>query len=144
VKVIGTHVFRKILNGARRTVDYDYREATMQVIVNTDHNISLTEDSTGDIESSVEAALAHFGSHLTGVEVHLSDESAGRSTGADISFRLEVRPEGRNPKFATDNAATVDEALSGALTKMKHVLDSTFGKLDQRKGGSSMGGVEPR
>jgi hypothetical protein len=106
--------------------------------------ISLTEDSTGDIESSVEAALAHFGSHLTRVEVHLSDESAGRSTGADISFRLEVRPEGRNPKFATDNAATVDEALSGALTKMKHVLDSTFGKLDQRKGGSSMGGVEPR
>ena len=140
MKVIGTHVFRKILNGARRTVDYDYREATMQVIVNTDHNISLTEDSTGDIESSVDAALAHFGSHLTRVEVHLSDESAGRSTGADISFRL----EGRNPEFATGNAATVDEALSGALTKMKHVLDSTFGKLDQRKGGSSMGGVEPR
>lgn len=116
----------------------------MQVIVNTDHNIPLSEDSIGEIESQVETQLGHFGSHLTRVEVHLSDGSAGRSTGDDISCRLEARPEGRNPEFATDNASSADGAVSGALRKMRQVLDTTFGKLDQHKGGSSMGGVEPR
>lgn len=116
----------------------------MQVIVNTDHNITLSEDSIGEIESVVEATIGHFGSHLTRVEVHLSDESAGRSTGDDIRCRLEARPEGRNPEFASDNASNVDDAVGGALKKILHVLDTTFGRLDQHKGGSSMGGVEPR
>lgn len=116
----------------------------MQVIINTDHNVNLTEESIGVMESLVESTLGHFDSHLTRVEVHLSDESAGRSTGDDIRCRLEARPERRNPEFVTDNASSVDEALSGALRKMTHVLESTFGRLDQHKGASSMGGIEPR
>jgi ribosome-associated translation inhibitor RaiA len=114
----------------------------MKVIINTDHNITLTEQSTDEMESLVASSLEHFDSRLTRVEVHLSDESAGRSTGDDVSCRLEARPEGRNPEIATDNASTVDAALSGALRKLKSVLDSTFGRLDQRKGGSSMGGTD--
>jgi RNA binding exosome subunit len=113
----------------------------MQVIVNTDHNITLSEDSISEMESVVETSLGHFGTRLTRVEVHLSDGSAGRSTGDDIRCQLEARPEGLNPEFATDNASSVDDALSGALKKMQHVLDTTFGKLDAHKGSSSMGGV---
>ena len=113
----------------------------MQVIVNTDHNITLSEDSISEMESVVETSLGHFGTRLTRVEVHLSDGSAGRSTGDDIRCQLEARPEGLNPEFATDNASSVDDALSGALKKMQHVLESTFGKLDARKGSRSMGGV---
>lgn len=116
----------------------------MDVIVNTDHNITLTEKAIGEMESVVETTLGHFASHLTRVEVHLTDGSAGRSTGDDIRCRLEARPEGRNPEFVTDNASTVDEAVSGALRKMRHVLDTTFGRVDQHKGDSSMGGIEPR
>lgn len=103
----------------------------MQVIVNTDNNITLSEDSTAEIVSSVETKLAHFSSHLTRVEVHLSDESAGRSTGDDISCRLEARPEGRNPELASDNASTVDSAVNGSLRKMQQVLGTTFGRLEQ-------------
>jgi len=70
------------------------------------------------------------------VEVHLTDASAGRSTGDDIRCRLEARPEGLNPEVVTDSASSVDAALSGALQKMKHSLETTFGRLDdQRKGG---------
>ena len=116
----------------------------MKVIVNTDHNITLTEESIGAMELLVESTLERFDSHLTRVEVHLSDGSAGRSTGDDIQCRLEARPEGRNPEFATDNSSTVDSALSGALRKMVSVLERTFGRLDQRKGASSMGDVEPQ
>lgn len=116
----------------------------MKVIVNTDHNITLTEESLGAMESLVESKLGHFDSHLTRVEVHLSDGSAGRSTGDDIRCRLEARPEGRNPEFVTDNASTVDGAVNGAIHKMIHVLETTFGRLDHHKGDSSMGGIEPR
>jgi len=116
----------------------------MQVIVNTDNNITISEGSTAEIVSSVETKLANFSSQLTRVEVHLSDGSAGRSTGDDIRCQLEARPEGRNPEHASDNAAAVDSAVNGALRKMQQVLDTTFGRRDQHKGGSSMGGVEPR
>ena len=116
----------------------------MDVIINTDHNITLTEESISAMESVVASGLTHFESRLTRVEVHLSDGSAGRSTGDDIQCRLEARPEGRNPEFVTDNASTVDDAVSGALQKMAHVLETAFGRLDHRKGGNSMGGVEPR
>jgi hypothetical protein len=120
------------------------QEATMQVIVNTDHNIAMSEESSDEMESLVESTLEHFGSHLTRVEVHLSDGSAGRSTGNDIRCRLEARPEGLSPEVVTENASSVDDAVNGALHKMVHLLTTTFGRLDQRKGGSSMGGVEPR
>jgi len=116
----------------------------MKVIVNTDNNIMLTEDATLELESLVQTSLDRFDSHLTRVEVHLSDASAGRSTGDDIRCRLEARPKGRGPEFATHNASTSNEAASGALRKLVQVLDSMLGRLDQRKGGRSMGGVEPR
>ncbi|GAA1221833.1 HPF/RaiA family ribosome-associated protein [Rhodoglobus aureus] len=115
----------------------------MQVIVNTDKNITLTEEATAEIVSEIESKLSHFSSHLTRVEVHLSDGSAGRSTGDDIQCQLEARPEGKNPEFASDNASSVESAVNGAIRKMQHVLETTFGRADHRKGSSSMGGVEP-
>ena len=116
----------------------------MQVLINTDHNITLTENSTDELETTVETTLGHFGSHLTRVEIHLTDQSAGRSTGNDIRCLLEARPEGLEPQFVTDNASTVDVAAHGALHKMLHTLETTFGRLNQHKGASSMGGIEPR
>ncbi len=111
------------------------REATMQVIINTDHNITLTEDSIAEMESLVESTLEYYDSRLTRVEVHLTDGSSGRSTADDIRCRLEARPEGLKPEFVTDHASTVDGAVSGALTKLRHVLDATFGRQDDRRKG---------
>jgi len=117
-------------------------EAVMQVIINTDKNIPLGESTIEELESLVTSTLEYVSSRLTRVEVHLSDGSAGRSTGDDIRCGIEARPAGRNPEFVTDNAATVDDALGGALDKMKHVLGTTFGRLDDHKGATSMGGAE--
>lgn len=103
----------------------------MKVIINTDNNISLSEAAVAEIVASVETKLAHVSSRLTRLEVHLSDESAGRSTGDDIACKLEARPKGRNPEFASDSAPAVESAVSGALGKMQQVLDSTFGRLDK-------------
>jgi hypothetical protein len=111
----------------------------MQILVNTDNNISGTDTVAQDVETAVETALARFSSRLTRVEVHLSDESAGRATTDDIRCLLEVRPAGGNPLAATDNASTVDGAVSGALHKLTSVLESTFGRADHHKGASAMG-----
>ncbi|HSP76225.1 MAG TPA: HPF/RaiA family ribosome-associated protein [Cryobacterium sp.] len=111
----------------------------MQILVNTDNNITGTDAVVAEVESSVESVLARFSSRLTRVEVHLSDESAGRATTDDIRCLLEVRPAGGNPLAATDNAGTVNGAVSGALRKLASVLDTTFGRLDEHKGASAMG-----
>lgn len=111
----------------------------MHVIINSDHNVSLSETSSSEMSSTVEASLGRFDSYLTRVEVHLSAES----TGDDIRCLLEARPEGLNPEVVTNNASSVDDALNGALRKMVSVLDTTFGRRDHRKGGTPMGGSNP-
>ncbi len=116
----------------------------MQVIMNSDHNVDLSEKSSDEMSSTVEAALERFDAYLTRVEVHLSGESAGRSTGDDIRCVLEARPEGLNPEVVTDNASSAHDALNGALRKMVSVLDTTFGRRDHHKGGTPMGGAESR
>jgi len=95
----------------------------MEIQVNTDHNVDLPEARIADVEFEVGAVLARFADHITRVEVHLSDESAGRSSGQDKRCMLEARPAGRTPVAVTDHAATVDEALRGALQKLKRLLD---------------------
>ncbi|NYI41425.1 HPF/RaiA family ribosome-associated protein [Demequina lutea] len=109
----------------------------MKVIINTGHNIPLSEDSIAEMELLVESTLEHFAARLTRVEVHLTDGSAGRSTGDDIRCRLEARPEGLNPEFVSDDASTVDAAVSGALQKLTHVLDTTFGRRDDKHRGGN-------
>jgi hypothetical protein len=95
----------------------------MDIQVDTDHNVNADQARIAGIESEVRAVLAHCADHLTRVEVHLSDESAGRSTGQDKRCVLQARPAGRAPVAVTDHGATVDAALRGALHKLKRLLD---------------------
>lgn len=113
----------------------------MQVIVNTDSNVDGTERVSGGLETIVEDSLSRYSERLTRVEVHLSDGSAGRSSADDIKCSVEARPAGGTPVVVTDNAQSVEEALSGALNKMKRLLETHFGKLENRKGNLPMGEV---
>jgi hypothetical protein len=113
----------------------------MQVIVNTDSNVNGTDRVAGGLETIVEDSLARYSERLTRVEVHLTDGSAGRSSGDDIKCMLEARPEGGTPVVVTENANAVEAALTGALHKMHSLLDTHFGKLDSRKGNLPMGEV---
>lgn len=116
----------------------------MQVIINTDNNVELSEQASDGLSERVQEVLARFDSSLTRVEVHLSDESAGRNTGDDIRCVVEARPEGVKPESVTNNGPTSENALNGALHKMTAVLDTTLGRRKDHKGNSSMGGAEPR
>ena len=102
----------------------------MEIYVHTDNNIDGGSKLTAHVELEVEAVLARFGDRVTRIEVHLSDESAGRPTGADIRCLIATRPAGRAPVTATEDADTLDRALNGATHKLSRLLDSSGGQQD--------------
>ena len=115
----------------------------MQIYVDTDTNIDSGGTLTAYVESEVAAALSRFSGHITRIEVHLSDESGGRANGAAIRCMLQARPAGQTPVTVTDDAASVDAALTGALHRLNHLLESHEGRHeDQRSRASIRGHVD--
>jgi hypothetical protein len=115
----------------------------MQIQVNTDDHISGREELVERVETQIEAALSRFGDHLTRVEVHLADEVGGRTVGDDKRCILEARPAGQQSVAVTHHAATLDAACSGAAHKLKHLLDSRFGRQHDHKGAETIRTGEP-
>lgn len=105
----------------------------MQIEVSTDNSVVGSEALVAQVEAVVTDALDRFSDRLTRVEVHLGDESAGRSTPSDMRCMIEARPAGMQPIAVSESAATSDAALSGAVHKMQRALESDFGRLDRRR-----------
>lgn len=100
----------------------------MKIQVNSDNQIAMTTVLSTFIEGEVERALERFKDRLTRVEVHVSDENAAKGGARDKRCVIETRPTGLNPLSASDAAATVEAAVTGASNKMKRLLETTFGK----------------
>ena len=101
----------------------------MQIQLNTDDNIEGGEELSARISSEIHTRLDRFSQHITRIEVHLSDENAGKSGVSDKRCLIEVRLEGRQPQVASDQAATLEGAYSVDAKKLQRVLESTLGKL---------------
>jgi hypothetical protein len=107
----------------------------MQVIVNTDKHIAGRERLARWVEGEVEDALGRFGEQPTRVEVHLNDSnSPARSGGDDKRCLLEARLAGVQPVAVTHHAASLREAVAGALDRMEKSLDRKLGRLATLKG----------
>ncbi len=101
----------------------------MIVQVNTDKNITSGERLTTIVTDEINASLDRFSSHISRVEVHLSDENAAKTGENDKRCLIEARIEGRTPIAVTNFDDSVEASLSGAIDKMISALDTTFGKL---------------
>jgi ribosome-associated translation inhibitor RaiA len=110
----------------------------MQIQVNTDDNIEGRDALTVEMEARVRDTLSRFAEQITRVEVHLSDENAQKGGSDDKRCLLEVRPSGQAPIAVTHQAATLQEAYTGAAQKMQRKLQSTFGRQNRAKGGHSI------
>ncbi len=107
----------------------------MLIQVNTDNHIDGREKLAAEVQASVESALERFAERLTRVEVHLSDENSRAKTHGDpMRCRLEARPAGQQPVVVTADGATIDQAVSVATKKLEKLLESAFGRLDDRRG----------
>ena len=104
----------------------------MDFQLNTDSNIKGDERLAEVAEEIVAAGLGHLTDRLSRIEVYLADVNAAKGGADDIHCTIEARPEGMRPQAVTHADANVEAALRGAAKKIRHLLDSEFGKLAQR------------
>jgi len=101
----------------------------MLVQFNTDNNISGNERLQSYVESLLNDGLSRFDSHLSRVEVHLTDENSHKEGQKDKRCMLEARIEGLQPVAVTNHDETIEQAINGALSKLRSALDTVIGKL---------------
>ncbi len=103
----------------------------MQVQVNTDNNVQ-GEDLVARINTMVAQGLERFSERVTRVEVHLSDQNGQKAGDDDKRCLLEARVAGMQPVAVSHQAPAMQQAIDGALDKLRRALDSALGKQERR------------
>ena len=101
----------------------------MQIQFNTDKNVSGNEELIASSTSLISERLSRFSKQITRVEVHLSDEDGNKDGLIDKRCMLEARLAGRKPIAVTDHANNYEQAVSGAIEKLKTSLETITGRL---------------
>ncbi|ALN57438.1 MULTISPECIES: HPF/RaiA family ribosome-associated protein [Lysobacter] len=101
----------------------------MKIQLNTDHHVRGDDSLEHHVEGVIDQNLGRFREQITRIEVHLRDLNGEKSGGHDKHCTIEARLEGRPPMAATEDAATMRAAISGAARKLQRVLDSSLGRL---------------
>lgn len=105
----------------------------MQIQVNTDNTISGREDVVRFVEEVIGSKLAAVSASITRIEVHLQDQNADKSGPDDKRCMVEVRLENRQPVSTTNTADNLQSAVTGAVDKMRNLLDREIGKARARR-----------
>ncbi|MGY4490541.1 HPF/RaiA family ribosome-associated protein [Pseudomonas sp. TE3610] len=113
----------------------------MQIQVNSDNHIQSSIRLEEWVRSTVESTLDRYEEDLTRIEVHLADENGDKPGLHDKRCQMEARPKGHQPISVTHKAATLDQAVDGAATKLHHALEHLFGKLRSKRAVSSQNGA---
>ncbi len=101
----------------------------MTIQLNTDHSITGSEKFKSVVAEQLTRELGHFTEHITRLEVHLADENGNKEGHSDKRCTIEARIEGRPSVAVTNHANTYEQAVSGAVHKLKSSLDTVFGRL---------------
>lgn len=101
----------------------------MKIQFNTDKTIHWNQKHNDYFDLQIQEELKRFSSYITRIEVHLSDENGIKDGINDIRCLLETRLEGRQPFVVSTKANTLEEAVSGAIVKMKASLKTILGRL---------------
>lgn len=101
----------------------------MTIQFNTGNNVNGSETLHERLSAVIAEKLSRFSEQITRIEAHLSDSNGHKEGQNDKQCVLEARLEGLQPIAVTNNANTYDEAVTGAITKLKAALDTAIGKL---------------
>lgn len=105
----------------------------MRIHVNTDSHIGGSLGFSRHVGSIVRDALGRFDDKITRVEIHFSDESSSvKSCDIDKRCLMEARVAGRKPIAVSHQGPSIDQALGGAASKLKRIMD----RLAQRPAGN--------
>lgn len=101
----------------------------MKIQFNTDKTINGEERKSDYYTDLIAEELKNYSSHITRIEVHLSDENGKKDGLNDIRCLLEARLEGQQPIAVTCQADDLELAISGAIDKLKVSLETILGRL---------------
>jgi ribosome-associated translation inhibitor RaiA len=105
----------------------------MIIQINTDKNIKRHQVLAAYVRGIIDSALNRISDHITRIEVHLSDEN-GKKSGQNVKrCIIEARLEGRRPSAVSHEAATLHQAINGAVKKLTRMLESILGRLNEKK-----------
>lgn len=105
----------------------------MQIQINTDHHIEGHDAFSAWASEEITRTLGHHKSHVTRVEIHLSDENGHKTGPSDKRCAMEARLEGHQPMAVTHQAASVHLAVTGAADKLTRMIENTLGRLARAK-----------
>lgn len=103
----------------------------MKIQFNTDKTISGEERNEDFFTNQIAKGLERFQSHITRIEVHLSDSNGKKDGLNDIMCLLEARLEGRKPIAVSSQASTIESAVSEAILKLQTSLETILGRLQK-------------
>jgi len=101
----------------------------MQIQFNTDKNVTGSEELIASATSLISEKLSRFSQHITRVEVHFSDEDGNKDGFTDKRCMLEARLAGMRPIAVSNQANTHEQAIDGAIDKLKISLEKITGRL---------------
>ncbi len=91
----------------------------MIILFNTDKNIAGNKEFNDIFIQQIDFDLQRFSKDITKVIAFVSDENAAKIGLNDKKCVLEARLEGRQPIAVTHHSNTVQEAVTGAIEKLK-------------------------
>ncbi len=101
----------------------------MKIQFNTDKTIDGNQKNIAYFTAMIANNLIKYESHITRIEVHLSDENGNKEGKDDKRCLLEARLEGRKPMAVSHQANTIELAISGAIDKLKASLETILDRL---------------
>ena len=105
----------------------------MEINVNTDNTIDRHQGLDERVRESVESSIGRFAEQVTRVDVHLSDENSQKHEDGSNYCMMEARVAGYAPVVVNAHAQNLHLSITSAASKLKRALDSTLGRLNDKK-----------
>ncbi len=97
----------------------------MKVIINSNAQVALDDESIQKFASRVTDSLERFSSWITRVEVHLTDENSAAKGGSDdIRCLMEARPANQQPVSIEVRASNIDHAIAEGTKTLERRLST--------------------
>ena len=100
----------------------------MLIEVRTDGNINGGEQFSDRVKAELRTALHRHGDRIRRVDGPLSDAVGNKTSHDDKCCMIEARLDGREPIVVTHQENSLDQAIHGAVHKLKQSIDSALGK----------------
>lgn len=105
----------------------------MNIEIRTDKNIQNSERLIEYVSTELKQEFQRYSEKITHFEVHLSDTNAGRGGDDDKRCMIEARVANIKPIAVTHKGGNLDQAIGGAIDKLKRSIEHAFEKVNNHK-----------